>query len=308
MPTSEAGVVPEISVIIPTYNSAAYLAQAVDSVLAQSHKDLEALVIDDGSADDTEQVMRRYGLPVRYLRQANQGVAVARNRGIEESRARWIAFLDADDTWLPHKLERQMAALRESPGARACYSAFTVVSSDLDAIGVRRSPREGTALEDLVLRGNVIGSICTVVCDRALFDRTGGFDPALSQCADWDMWLRLAVHTDFLYIDEPLVTYRQHGSNMSRDVARYERDTWRVLDKAFKMPGMPEALKRKRRLAFGRAYMVLAACYFHAGRHADFLRCAAAALVRDVRQAGYLLAFPARVAARLRATATSEAP
>src|SRR5262245_20629160 len=208
------GLMPEVSVIIPTYNSARYLVEAVDSVLAQAYKDIEGLVIDDGSTDETESVMSRYGAPVRYIRQRNGGVSVARNRGIAESLGRYVAFLDADDTWLPNKLERQIVELKASDGYRFCYSDFIPVTWDLKPLTIERLDPKGKALDDLLLRGNVVGSICTVLCERSLFDSVGGFDPSLSQCADWDMWVRLAGITDFLYLKDRLVTYRKHDMNM----------------------------------------------------------------------------------------------
>ena len=288
-----------VSVIIPTYNSARFLTEAVSSVLAQSFNDFEILVIDDGSTDETQEVMRQYGSPVRCIRQPNSGVAVARNRGIMESRGRYIAFLDADDTWLPDKLERQMNALSSESGAGFCYSAFTVVDSDLNPLRVNQSKRHASALEDLILRGNVVGSICTVLCERALFDKLGGFDPGLSQCADWDMWVRMAAHTTFTYIDEPLVTYRHHGSMMSRNAALLESDSLRVLEKGFALPGLSDTLRARRRAAFARNYMVLAGTYFHARRYKDFARCAMLAIAMDVRQTGYLMGFPLRALSRL---------
>lgn len=289
---------PEVSVIIPTYNSAHYLTAAVDSALAQTYQDLEVLVIDDGSTDGTNEMMRRYGSPVRYLRQPNAGVAAARNQGIAESGGRYVAFLDADDTWYPHKLERQIAELKKHPEYRLCYSAFTLVTSDLIALGTQRSLRHASALEDLLLRGNVVGSICTVLCERSLLETTVKFDLALSQCADWDMWVHLASLTDFLYLDEPLVTYRQHGASMSRNAPLLEHDSLRVLEKGFANPQLPQDILTRRRHAFARNYMVLAGTYFHARRYADFVRCAAWAVAMDYRHIGYLLSFPIRLAKR----------
>ncbi|HET8676098.1 MAG TPA: glycosyltransferase [Blastocatellia bacterium] len=291
---------PLVSVIIPTYNSVQYVVTAVESVLAQAVKDIEIIVVDDGSTDDTQSVMREFGASVRYIRQQNSGVAAARNRGIEESRGRYIAFLDADDTWFPHKLERQLAALDQRPGYSVCYSAFTVVDSDLKPLFINRSKRAGSALEDLLLRGNIVGSICTVLGERKLFETVGGFDTALSQCADWDMWVRLAELTDFLYVDEPLVTYRQHDANMSRNAPLLEHDSVIVLEKGFAAPGLAPALRARRRRAHARNYMVLAGTYFHARLYKDFFRCAVRAVTLDFRQATYLMAFPARLASRLR--------
>src|SRR5262249_5480611 len=154
--------------------------------------------------------------------------------------------------------------------------------------------------EDLLLRGNIIGSICTVLCERSLFEAAGGFDPALSQCADWDMWVRLAAHTEFLYLDEPTVTYRQHDSNMSRNAALLERDSLAVLEKGFQTADLADSIKAQQRAAFARNYMVLAGTYFHARRYTDFLRCATRSVLMDERQLAYLAAFPLRVMKRSR--------
>ena len=290
----------EVSVIIPTYNSAAYVVEAVESVLNQSFRDLEIIVIDDGSTDDTESVLSAYRTKLRYIRQPNSGVAAARNRGIEESRGRYVAFLDADDTWLKDKLERQLAALASGSNHRVCYTAFTLVDSNLSPLGTVRSNRAGSTLEDLLLRGNVIGSICTVLCERSLFETVGGFDDRLSQCADWDMWVRLAAQTEFLYLDEPTVTYRQHELNMSRNAPLLEQDSVCVLEKGFAMPGLAESIKSQSRAAFARNYMVLAGTYFHAGRYFDFVRCAARSVSMDIKQVAYLAEFPFRVIRRSR--------
>jgi hypothetical protein len=155
-------------------------------------------------------------------------------------------------------------------------------------------------LEDLLLIGNTIGTPSTVLCERSLFEEASGFDASLSQCADWEMWIRLAALTDFLYLDEPLVLYRQHDANMSRGIALLERDSLRTLEKGFAMQGLAAPLRARRRAAFARNYMVLAGSYFHGRRYKDFARCAARALTLDIRQASYLMTFPIRLAARLR--------
>lgn len=291
---------PEVSVIIPTYNSAHYLTQAVASVLAQTFQDFEVLVIDDGSTDETEAVMSGYAPPVRYIRQPNGGVAAARNRGIAESRGRYIAFLDADDMWMSRKLERQLAALGQHQDCRACYTAAQVVDADLMPIAELRSRRQSSALEDLLLRGNVVATPSSVLCERELLDAVGGFDAELSMCADWDLWVRLATQTEFLYLDELLIKYRQHAANMSRQVALLEHDSLRLLEKGFAMPDLPESLRAQCRVALARNAMVLAGSYFAVGQYRDFVRCAARAIRADVHQLGYLLVYPARIVARVR--------
>lgn len=286
-----------VSVVIPTYNSARYIGAAVESVLAQSFTDFEVIVVDDGSTDSTSEVIAKFRSPVRYVRQRNAGVAEARNRGIRESGGYYVAFLDADDTWLSTKLGRQVAALRQSSQYRACYSAYTVCDEALNRLVVQRNLRRGPALEELLLRGNIIGN-CSVLCERALFSVVGGFDSDLSQCADWDMWIRLATVTEFLYLDEPLVNYRQHGSSMSRRPDLLERDSVRVLEKGFSLPAVPAAVLAQRRTALGRNYMVLAGTYFHAGRYRDFLRCVLRTLALDPWQLRYVASFPGRLMQR----------
>jgi glycosyltransferase involved in cell wall biosynthesis len=291
--------VPEVSVVIPTYNSARYAAEAVESVLAQTFEDLEVIVVDDGSTDDTAEVIGSMASPVRYLHQPNSGVSVARNHGIEESTGRYVALLDADDTWLPEKLSKQIEALRGAPGYRLCYTALMITDADLSPIGVREAGFAGTALETLLLQGNIVGGgSSTVLCERDLFGEIGGFDPDLSQCADWDMWIRLASLTDFLYLSEPLVRYRQHGESMSNDPQLLEKDSVRVLEKGFQTPGIEPQVAARRQHALARNDMVLAGTYFQARRYRDFARCAVRSVSRDPRRAKYLAAYPIRAVKR----------
>ena len=294
----------DVTVVIPSYNSAKYVGAAIESVLAQTYPSVDVIVVDDGSKDDTASVVARYDpARVRYIRQENAGVAVARNRGIEESRTRWIGFLDADDTWYPEKLARQMKILHSDPTVRFCYSAFTVVDNDLKPLGVGRSPRQGTALEDLLLRGNVVGSICTVICDRELLLAAGGFDPRLSQCADWNMWVKVAQFTEFVYIDEPLVTYRQHETNMSRNAPLLEKDSLLVLEHGFGLEKLPAELRARRREAFARNYTVLAGTYFRAHEYGSFVRCGLRAVTMQGSQLKYFVSYPIRAVKRLLASA-----
>jgi hypothetical protein len=154
-------------------------------------------------------------------------------------------------------------------------------------------------LADLLTHGNVIGSV-SVLCERSLFSEVGGFDLSLSQCADWDMWVRLATRTDFLYVDEPLLTYRQHGANMSNNPGLLERDSIRVLEKGFELDCIPDTLAALRKHAFARNYTVLAGTYFGARQCSGFLRCAVRAVALEPSQFKYLAAYPLRVASRAR--------
>lgn len=287
-----------VSAIITSHNYARYLPEAIDSVLGQRGADLELIVVDDGSTDDTPQVIERYRGRLRYVRQENQGVAVARNRGIEESRGRYVAFLDADDFWLPGKLERQLAALAARADCRACSTGHRPLGRPFGPASVRPPSRSASLLEALIVCGNVIGIPSTVLCERSLFAQVGGFDAELGDCADWDMWIRIAAVTGFVQLEEPLVAYRLHDRNMTRNVALRERDSTRVLTRTFAMEHLAPELRARRRRVLARNYMILAGSYFHAGGYRDFVRCAVRAMVLDVRQAGYPAAWPLRWIAR----------
>lgn len=290
----------KVSAILTSHNYAAYLPAAIESVLSQTWRDFDLIVVDDGSTDNTERVMEKYARATRYVRQENQGVSIARNRGIQESGAQYVAFLDADDFWLPRKLELQLDALSRRPDCRVCYTAHRPFGPEFGprVVGRCRGGRQ-PILERLIVSGNVIGSASTVLCERSLFSDVGGFDPELSDCADWDMWLRIASISDFAHVDESLVAYRRHDRNMTRNIALREKDSRRVLEKAFAMNVITPALRAQRRRVFARNHMILAGSYFHAGSYGRALRYALHAIALDVRQAAYPAAWPVRALMRV---------
>jgi len=251
-------------------------------------------VIDDGSTDTTRETLARFGEKIHYIYQTNSGVSLARNRGLAVASGRYVAFLDSDDAWYPNKIHRQLEALKQNPGAAACYSAFMVCDSTLSPVSVHTAEPRSSALEDMLLRGNLVSTPSTVICERELFTKVGGFDAKLSLCADWDMWLRLAAVTEFVYVDEPLVRYRKHDGNMSGNVALLEQDSIRVLEKGFAMPGLSRSLRLRRQAAIAHNDMVLAGSYFQAGLYRNFVRCASRAVAMDFKQAGRLIGFPLR--------------
>jgi glycosyltransferase involved in cell wall biosynthesis len=279
----------QVSVIIPTYNSAQYLIAAVESVLAQTFKDFEILVIDDGSTDNTSEVIKQFKDCVRYIKQENQGVSVARNRGIKESCGKYVAFLDADDIWMPTKLERQIEVLKENPKSNACYTEYIAFSGDMKPTELKRLRTGGYVLNDLLLRGNVVGPPSALLGERQLFEKLGGFDSNLSLCADWDMWIRLALMTELTFLKEPLIKYRLHDSNMSKNVKLLEEDTLKLLEKSFAMLNLPEEFLAKRKEAFAYHYIVFAKSYFRTGQYSNFFRCVARSVSWDAKQIGYLL-------------------
>lgn len=206
---------PAVSVVIPAYNAAACVARAVDSVLAQSWTDRELLVVDDGSRDGTVAVLGAYGDRVRVLTQANAGPAAARNLGLRQARGRYVAFLDADDWWLPSKLSRQVELLDQRPEVGFCSTATRVIAQDGTPGADWPCSCDGTPLlETLFVRSAAVsGSTSGVLARRELLLEAGGFDASLRGFEDPDLWIRLAARTAYACIDEPLtVVVRTPGS------------------------------------------------------------------------------------------------
>jgi glycosyltransferase involved in cell wall biosynthesis len=216
---------PLISVVIPAYNAASYLAETLESVLAQTFRDYEIILVDDGSSDETFEIAARFSA-VRRMWQANKGAAAARNAGIVAARGRYVAFLDADDLWLPEKLEKQAAWLTRNPGADWIYCDALVFDSEtrrtICRVGQRIRLHEGEVLRPLLLR-SFIPSPTPVVRRSVLFD-AGLFDEARERRfgEDWSLWLRLAGRHPVGLIDEPLAMIRAHGESASRSADPFE--------------------------------------------------------------------------------------
>lgn len=207
---------PKVTVVIPAYNAARYLAEAVESALNQTYSDLEVLVVDDGSTDRTPFLLERYGRAIRTIRKRNGGTPSALNEGIRQARGEWIAWLSADDAFLPEKLAKQMAYADAHPECALIYTNWFVVDARGEKISYLISPTFRTQSEQItaLLRGCVINGSTTLVRKEA-YVSAGLFDESLPQAHDWDMWLRLARDFRFGHVAEPLLRYRWHGENMS---------------------------------------------------------------------------------------------
>jgi glycosyltransferase involved in cell wall biosynthesis len=273
---------PSVSAVIPVHNGQRYLADAIASVLAQTREVLECIVIDDGSSDGTAAIAASFGDRVRYVRQARAGVSVTRNRGAELATGELVAFLDHDDTWDPRKLELQVDEL-ERRRAALVLCAVNVINTEGRQLRVQRL----RARRDLLIGMLTFDGTSTVSCSstgvfrRATFLERGGFDPGLSMSADWDLLVRSLLTGAVAYVDEPLVSYRVHGANMSRDIGLMERDMRRAFGNRFADPALPEAYRRRRRQAYAGLYRMLAGSYRDAGRWRDMARTAVRALSYD---------------------------
>ncbi len=207
---------PEVSVIIPTFNRGWILKEAIDSVLAQDYKDFELIVVDDGSTDNTGQILDSYDQDLIVLQQANKGVSAARNRGIAAAEGRLIAFLDSDDLWLPRKLSSQVDFFNSNP---------TAVINQTEEIwlrnGVRVNPKNrhhkvsGMIFERSL--GLCLVSPSAVMIKKNLFSKVGVFDESLPACEDYDLWLRISCQYPVHLIDTPLIMKRGgHADQLSK--------------------------------------------------------------------------------------------
>ncbi len=203
---------PRVSVIIPTYNSAATLSRAITSVLLQNWLNLEIVVVDDGSTDDTVDKVQPYIPRIKYLRQANAGTALARNRGVDNSEGEYIAFLDADDEWLPGKLNQQIAALECDPAMALSSTGALVVDSTNTVVDIISASHQGDAFRHM-LRWNLV--VCSsVVLRRSAWLESGlRFEGSHSSMEDYSMWLGLAARCRFSISPNLLVRYHVTSSN-----------------------------------------------------------------------------------------------
>lgn len=204
-----------ISVIIPSYNRGHVLNRALDSVLAQSRAADEIILIDDGSTDNTaEQVQTAYP-QIRYLYQDNQGVSAARNLGIQAATGEWIALLDSDDEWLPHKLAEQIKALEQAPEYKLIHCDEIWIRNGVRVNQMKKHAKKGGWIYQNCLPLCAISPSASLI-HRSLFDELGLFDESLPACEDYDLWLRIAAHYPVLYCEEALIQkYGGHADQLS---------------------------------------------------------------------------------------------
>jgi glycosyltransferase involved in cell wall biosynthesis len=290
-----------ISVVMPAYNYAHYLREAIDSALAQSYPPLEVIVVDDGSTDATPEILASYGDRIRVLRQSNRGVAAARNAGIAAARGEYVAFLDADDVWLRRKLELQMARFDADPSLGLVHGGVQTFDAAGRTLQVWLDGLEGhVAGEMLRLDREVItapGS--NIVVPKRVAEEIGGFDERLLPSEDWDFCYRVAARHPVGYVAEVVLRYRMHGGGVHMDIDGMETSMLLALGKAFASPD--PAVQAVKKHTYGRLHRILAGCYFQTRKPLHFVRHMLASLRYDARNIGYFAAYPLRVISRRRA-------
>ncbi|MBI5142728.1 MAG: glycosyltransferase [Nitrospirae bacterium] len=216
---------PTVSVVIPAYNAEKYIAETLDSVMAQTYTDFEVLVVDDGSKDGTVSIAERYAElhpdQIRLIRKPNGGPSSARNAGIKAARGAYIAFNDADDLWLPEKLEKQMLFFESLP-SNVGMTYTDARSFDDEGLwilppGLDQYRKLGSNAYLKLLKNNVIPN-CSVIVRRECFDKVGMYDQSPDIIEDYDMWLRIARQYDVDCIDDVLSIYREHHGGRSKQI------------------------------------------------------------------------------------------
>ena len=237
---------PLVSVILPTYNRAWIVGQAIDSVLDQNYANLELIVVDDGSTDDTPRLLSAYGNRLHCLRQANRGVSAARNAGIRAASGNLIALLDSDDAWLPGKVAAQARFFETHPLALVCQTQEIWIRNGVRVNPGKRHRKEGGMIFERSLALCLV-SPSAVMMRRSLLDEVGLFDETLPACEDYDLWLRIAWKHCIHLIDHPLTVKRGgHDDQLSRmpELDKYRiQSITRLLKSGVLSPGQREAAR-----------------------------------------------------------------
>lgn len=276
-----------VSVIIPCYNGAQFLAEAIESTLAQTCLPLEVIVVDDGSTDNTREVAARYP-NVRYLRQENQGASIARNAGLSKSQGDYLIFLDHDDRLLPKAIEVGVNNLKAHPDCGFVFGFSRSIQADGSLLTEAQEERIEAANYQLILSGRSLSPPATVMFRRSVFEEIGEFDTTFDPAEDYEFYLRVARAFPIYCHNQVIAEYRRHENNLSGDISRILEATLKVIDAqwvsiqgnkddefAYRVGkkhwislfgpyvpyGMADHIKAGRWLAAGRVMLFLLRCY-----------------------------------------------
>ena len=258
---------PKITAIIPTYNRAHYLGIAIKSVLEQTFDNFELIVVDDGSSDNTRELVEEFSdQRIRYVYQKNRGISAAMNTGIRAARGCYVARLDSDDMWLPDMLETLAKVLDAHPKIGLAYGKAQAMNKDGEPFSQIRA-YAGLYPEDSLrsmLCGDCICNIAILV-RRSCFEKAGLFDESLLVNEDWDMWLRVALHYPFAFVDQVLARYRYHDGNItnihSTLLGEHFDGRRKVLDKFFNRTDLSPEISAMKPEAYHQTYLWVGNCW-----------------------------------------------
>ena len=240
----------KVSVIIPTYNREKFVGRAIESVLNQTYKDYEIIVVDDGSMDNTKSVLAQFDNKIQYVYQENHGISGARNRGIQESKGEYIAFLDSDDVWIPEKLTIQVDILNKNRNVGLVYSKLAILDEKGKKCGMKPEENTGRNFLELIKIGGDIPTSAVMV-RRECFDKVGLFDNTLPPMEDFDMWLRISRFYDIYEITgRILANYYWHDGQITSNKIKVYDGTVRLQKKIYRnykdLPNVPVELLIRR--------------------------------------------------------------
>ncbi len=260
-----------VSVVTATYNMENYIAETLDSILAQDYPHIESIVIDDGSTDNTAEILARYASDprVRVVHQRNAGQTVAKNRGIAEARGEFVAFCDADDTWQPRKLSRQIPRFAD-PKVAVVFSDITCIDGQGRDLGYKTMPKVGGHITGPLLIDNFVHFPTTVVRAEVLKEMNG-FDENLTMSIDYDLWLRISLKYEFAFVDEKLANYRIWAGQMSKKEGERLDNYFRLLERF--LAAHPGAISRREAdLAWAHVYVTRGNWHKRSGRRGEAIR------------------------------------
>ena len=265
---------PLISVIIPAYNGERYIVQAVESALGQTFTNLEIIVVDDGSTDRTQQVLQPYFDRICYIYQENQGAAIARNRACQLAKGEFLAFLDADDYFLPEKLEKQLACFEADPALDMVQTGWFLVDEKGQNISViepwQQSPQLN--LESFIIYKCVRPS--AMMLRRKWWEKLGGFDSGLPPTEDLDFALRLALNgCKSVWLKEILTCYRQHDTNLMSSGFPLMKNTEILMEKFFARPDVPQSIRQLKKQERYQCLVWMAWRMYRGGHLAEMAEC-----------------------------------
>lgn len=263
-----------VSVVIPAYNYARFLPQAIDSILAQDYPLVECIVVDDGSKDDTRAVVAAYGTKVRYIYQTNAGLPAARNTGIRAAQHPFIALLDADDWFAPTMLSEVMAAFQQLPPDYGVVAVDLIHADATGRVQTRKSmpaaSQQIVSCADLLVKTRFCA--CAAVSRKSALQACGLFDETLTSTEDRDMWLRVAARYRIRVLPQALVYIRDHATSMSKKADRMRDNMLRVLHKSYALRLVPHSRWWIWARAFSYNYFHIAWMYHDEGRRGPALQ------------------------------------
>ena len=263
--TGESTSLPLVSVIIPVFNAEQYIEATLDSVFAQTYSNLQVIVVDDGSTDRSRELLTKFADKIQLIAINNSGVSVARNLAVKHAKGEWLAFIDADDIWLPNKLEVQLSRLG------ACKWSHTnsfYIGSHYQGTETRSdfTPQfAGKVFDKLVLENFITTS--TVLIHRSVYQEVGGFDESLASLEDWQLWLNIAKTYPVAYVSEPLAQYRVYNGSTSRKGRKMFAIHQQLIDSVFANLELSAVVKRQKNQALANAYSI---CSYIAEEASDY--------------------------------------